>query len=299
MGFNEIGVHAFEMLYFLVFSLVLIATLKDYYKYSFTSSFVPILTVGIYYASAGAWHLTQLEALVGFPIFLTIWFTYQSSKSERYDNKLLFFSGFIAGIVILFKLLFLPIVISFWTVAVLDAVIRKKQTFIDVILNIVIPIIIGISIPLLISILYFARFDVLNLLYQTFIEYPPRIFRETPHAEIGRLFHGIRWFTTRYAAIILLGSIGIYISFRRSIDLITIYITSWIVIGFLIILLQQQSWWEYHYQLLFVPFGIIALRSIELCWDKTRNLSFLRSSQQKVFLLIIVLSPLFVFPLTN
>ncbi|WP_055076609.1 hypothetical protein [Pseudanabaena sp. 'Roaring Creek'] len=210
-GFNEIGIHTFEILYFLMFSIVLSNTLKHYYKYSITSSFVPILTVGIYYASAGAWHLTQLEALVGFPIFLTIWFIYQSSKSEIYDNKLLFLSGFTAGIVLLFKLLFLPIVLSFWAVAILDAVTRKKQIFINVLLNIVIPISIGISIPLLISIFYFARLDVLNLLYQTYIEYPPRILREIPHAEVGRLFQGIRWFVTRYASIVLLGSIGIYV----------------------------------------------------------------------------------------
>ncbi|WP_055077386.1 hypothetical protein [Pseudanabaena sp. 'Roaring Creek'] len=82
-------------------------------------------------------------------------------------------------------------------------------------------------------------------------------------------------------------------------DLITAHLTSWILIGFTVIFLQRQSWWEYHYQLLFVPLGIIALRGIEICWDKIRNWSFDVSLQQKILLLIIILFPLFIFPLTN
>ncbi|MGF1936586.1 MAG: hypothetical protein RM347_019725 [Nostoc sp. ChiQUE02] len=114
-GFNEIGIHLFELIYMLFFSIVLLLSLKSYFRHQRIASLVPLLTVGVYYTVSEPWHLTQVEALVGFPLFICLWLTYQSFK---YEGKLRFFllslSGLIGGIVLIFKLMFLLILLSFW-----------------------------------------------------------------------------------------------------------------------------------------------------------------------------------------
>ena len=80
-GFDEVGVHTFELLYMAIFSLVLMKTLRGYYANPSMACLVPLLTVGIYYGVSGQWHLTQLEALVGFPMFLALWYGTECSQS--------------------------------------------------------------------------------------------------------------------------------------------------------------------------------------------------------------------------
>ena len=79
-GFDEVGIHTFELLYMTFFRLVLMKTLRGYYTNPSMAGLVPLLTVGIYYGVSGQWHLTQLEALVGFPMFLSLWFASESSS---------------------------------------------------------------------------------------------------------------------------------------------------------------------------------------------------------------------------
>src|SRR4029453_5153729 len=83
-GFDEIGIHTFELLYMALFSLVLMKTLKGYYTNPSMVGLVPLLTVGIYYGVSEPWHLTEVEVLVGFPMFLSLWFASEPSSSARF-----------------------------------------------------------------------------------------------------------------------------------------------------------------------------------------------------------------------
>ncbi len=128
-GFSEIGIHVFELIYMVFFSIILLLSLKNYFQHQVIASLVPLLTVGVYYTVSGPWHLTQVEALVSFPLFICFWLTYQSFKYEGKQRFfLLLLSGFMGGIVLIFKLIFLLILLSFWLTLLIHSVLIKRQT---------------------------------------------------------------------------------------------------------------------------------------------------------------------------
>ena len=112
-GFTEIGIHLLEIIYWLGFSLLLIVGLKKYFTNPLFAVLTPLFTVGIYYSVSGSLHLTQAEALVGFPMFLCLWFC-QKFLENPDKKRLLFWSGLFGGIVLTFKLMFLLILFAFW-----------------------------------------------------------------------------------------------------------------------------------------------------------------------------------------
>ena len=65
--------------------------------------------VGAYYAGATEYYLTQVEGLVGFPLYLTLWFATRGADEEPRAWRA-FVSGLCGAVVLLFKLVFLPLV---------------------------------------------------------------------------------------------------------------------------------------------------------------------------------------------
>lgn len=71
-GFSEIGIHFFELLYWMVFSAALIWIANDQFENEWLRYLLPLTTVGYYYATAGSLQMTQVETLVGFPLFFLL-----------------------------------------------------------------------------------------------------------------------------------------------------------------------------------------------------------------------------------
>jgi hypothetical protein len=53
-------------------SVVLMVTMKRWLQSSLIASLAPLLTVGHYYVVSESWHLTQVEGLVGLPMYLAV-----------------------------------------------------------------------------------------------------------------------------------------------------------------------------------------------------------------------------------
>ncbi len=302
-GFHEVGIHSFELLYMLAFSAVLIITLKDYYTQraiclqhtsaiclrhasaiclrhaSAIASLTPLLTVGIYYGVSGAWHLTQLEALVGFPMFLAVYFAVKASQVQKSQFGLFFLSGIMGGIVLLFKLIFLPILLVFWAIALLDPL--REKRFFNSLIPIGLPVVLGTLLPLAIATIYFAQFDLLPLVYQTFFERPFQIFIQSPFSTNERFINSLKWFISRFAPAIVFAFIGAYKSKRQPRDLMTLYLVAWLISGLGVIFLQYKLGWEYYYMLIFVPLGILAGKGWDCWWQLIRQNPALNSPWKK------------------
>lgn len=270
-GFNEIGIHTFELLYMIAFSIVLQLTLKPEFKSPIFASFIPLLTVVIYYSATGYWHLTQLEALVGFPIFLTLLFAVKAPDSQgKWSLIKVFISGMMGGIVLLFKLIFLLILIPFWLAALIQFLLLRRQKIYRDFALFILALAAGLSLPLGIFLINSAQQNALPIIYQTFFVYPPRILAELPPVEIERLQDGLRWFFRYFIALIFFALIGAYSAFRQSKSLLNLCLVLWCFSGIVTILIQRQSWWQYHYLLLFVPLGILTAIALEFIWQKTQ-----------------------------
>jgi len=289
-GFNEIGIHVFELIYMVFFSLILLLTLKSYFQHRIIASLVPLLTVGVYYTVSGPWHLTQVEALVNFPLFICFWLTYQSFKYEGKQRFiLLFVSGFIGGIVLIFKLIFLVILLSFWLTTLVYSVLIKREKIQKVFVEICLATFIGIIFPILFVVSYFAWFNSLSILYETFFLYPPQIVANFQF-DRSRFFSGIKWFLNGFYPLILAAIVAIDISLRKFKNILTLLLVIWCIFDLGVIFLQRGAFWEYHYLLLFAPIGILATKGLDILWPSLKKLS----SPVTIILLIL----LFFFPLS-
>jgi hypothetical protein len=270
-GFDEVGIHAFELLYMVIFSLVLMKALRDYYANPAMASLVPLLTVGIYYGVSGQWHLTQLEALVGFPMFLSLWFACESPYRQGRQQLGFFLSGVTGAVVLLFKFVFLPILTAFWLTAFFYATVGRRQPLLSTVTRICVPIILGMAVPLLVVLAYFASNHTVGLLYWTFFEYPAQLMRDPPYS--NSVIHGLRWLISQFAPLMALALIGAYLSLAHGWDrALTVNLVLWWVLGVGVILLQRFSRWEYHYLLLFVPLGILSVKALDILWEQMKVL---------------------------
>jgi hypothetical protein len=310
-GFTEFGIHLFELLYWLVFSLTLSVTLKDYFRYPPFALLTPLLTVGMYYVICGSWHLTQVEGLVGFPLYLTLWAAVKAAQTKRKltNTFLLFLSGFAGGIVLVFKLILFPIVAFFWLTLLFFLVARRDVFLRRVLFLAVLTILFGLAIPLVAVLGFFALHNALATVSYTFFEYPAKAVRAFADRDrLAVLKQGLRWFVTAFLPLLILTFVWALIAVKkikdsnkdlpkglmhkvRAIDLLTVNLISWLCIGFGAILMQRLSWWEYHYLLLLVPLSILATKGIEVLWDQAVyfNVFFAKPFGRMVFTIFILL----------
>jgi|GEM_PF-641416 len=287
-GFTEIGIHFFELLYLLLFSIILLVTLKDYFQNDLFVLLTPILTVGTYYAVCESLHLTQTEGLVGFPIYLTMWTTFKSLNTNQ--RRWLVLSGLCGGVVIIFKQIFLLIIAGFWLTTLIASFIKQRKesaetSFFFLAIQTALPIAVGMLLPLLAVVVYFAWHNQLNTLaYITFVYPNQAIATLTEDSRKDILIAGFRWFLIKFASLIFLTSLGAFIYFVTTsketgkslvqkiilnlcqVNLITVNLVLWLLVGFVVVLAQRLSWWEYHYTLFFVPLGILTAKGIEIIW---------------------------------
>ncbi len=264
-GFNEPGIHLFELLYLVAFSATLQVTLKSYYEHPALASLAPLLTVGAYYGISGSWHLTQVEGLVGFPVFVSLWFASTPARDGRRAARF-FLSGLAGGLVLLFKFLFLPLLLAFWLAALVELIVRGRERAPVALAWVGAPVAAGVLCSLLIAFGYFAWHGALGIIAYTYFEYPTRAVAELQRPDIGRLLSGLQWFTVWAAPFLALGSVGVWASLSKRMELLTVNLVLWLLAGFCVIFIQRFSWWEYHYLLLLFPLGLLAAKGLDGLW---------------------------------
>jgi hypothetical protein len=266
-GFNETGIYAFEALYLLLFSVILILTLARYFSSPVVAACLPLFTVAFYYSVAGPWHRAQVEAVVGFPLFLMLWFAFCAEESQTLRPASLFLSGLFGGIVLLFKFFFLPILLAIWLPTIVYGNKKSHNSGLPLISRSVLWVLCGTSLPLLIAAGYFVSHETLNLLLWTTFIYPRQVATEIPLTRpIARILN-VLFFFTNCAPSLALSVVALSPVASKKLDPLNRGLLLWAVCGFVVILLQFYSWYAYHYVLLFVPVGILAARGVDALWS--------------------------------
>lgn len=266
-GFTEVGVHAFELVYLICFSTVLIFCCRGYFRSWWAASLVPLFTVALYYGIADSNHLTQLEPLVGFPLFLSCYWISRAAQTEERPARLLVLSGFAAGLLAVFKLVLLPIPLGFWLLSSMFTAYAKKQSPLRQIFHWAPFILIGAFLPALAVFLWFLEaHSVRSLMYASFV-YPFEAIRQLqPQQRTGTLVLSLQWFISSFAALIALAFSTAYMTIAKHKDIFSLNLVVWIVVGFGVIMIQRYSWWEYHFFILLTPLGILATKAIDDAW---------------------------------
>lgn len=245
-GFTEIGIHLFELLYFIAFSLVLQTTLRSQFRYGFSSAVAPLLIVGVYYATATQLSLTQVEALTGFPLYLCAYFALRGAQTGR--ARYFIASGIAGAVVVCFKLLFMPLLIVLWAVAAFKTPFRNAAILLGT-FAVAVAAWLGAT----------AALAGQKIVFDTFFVYPMQISRIMPTAPLHRLVDSIGTYALGVALVIVLAAIGA----ARGDNPWKALCAAWIAGGAFVILLQRQSWWKYQLDLFDVPLGILAAFGID------------------------------------
>lgn len=266
-GFTEIGIHLFELVYWLVFSVVLLATMGRVIKNSVFAALLPVLSVGTYYAISGSQQLTQVEALAAFPIFVSMWLAYRAPDSAK-PFLMYVGSGLAGGVAITFKLLFLVLLIPFWLQAGAQRSSDSDNSSPMRLLKAGGGVVVGLLIPLGLVAALLSAWGALSLAFETFFKIPPRILSELPQAPLRRLERSAVFFLRGYGPSLVLAVAGTWMLRSSATNRLARFLWTWCAFGALVILMQRQSWWPYHFHLIGFPSALLAVLTLDRLWEK-------------------------------
>jgi hypothetical protein len=279
-GFDEVGVHAFELLMMLAFAWVLQRSLRRVATHAWTASLAPLFAIGFYYAFTGDWHLTQAEGLVGFPLFGAMWLAARAHEPHARPGVRLFLSGLFGGLALMFKLLFLPIVLCFWLVAWVR--LARRQPGVGGALGRVALVVAGAGVPFVVAAIYFLATGTFELAWATNLIYPLTIHPPQARFRFHWLVDGLSWFGAGWAPLLGLAGFAVSSIIGRRRDPLVVPLTLWLASGLFVILIQPLSWWQYHYLLLTVPVGVLAARALDQLAEATASDPGLRGGRAAV-----------------
>lgn len=262
LGWSDIGIHLFELGYWVLFSLILFSLMRRYslFRADYFNSLLPLFIVGVYYCNASTLHLTQLEALIGFPLFLIVWLLDKAYKTENGLFNTYLAIGILIGIVLLCKLIFSPIIFCFLLIHFIF--IFRNNGLLYIITKTVFPLIVGFAIPISIFLFYIFTHRIENLVLDIYFKIPASVIGLEDQIDLNRLISSIKWFGKKMLVFLLLAVIGVFLIPKKESHFLSL-IMSWGIVGFLVILMQKTSWWPYHFQLLYVPIGLFSAMGLD------------------------------------
>ncbi|MDJ0497055.1 MAG: glycosyltransferase family 39 protein [Acidimicrobiia bacterium] len=258
-GFTELGIHILEILWWTAFMVVLWITLRRVYA-SLPPVAAAIVLIGAsYFLVASPAELTQVEGLVGFPLYLSLWFAY-SSESADAAGRTLFLSGVFGGIALLLKLIFLPIVASLWLLALMAPNRGQRIRLISALGAIAG----GLALPIGIGAIGLALQGSLDEAFRVSLVYPFEVLAvDGIGYGLGFLRTNVVWFLVMFLPIHLLALVGLWRVIRGDRYRFDLYVLAWLATGGIVVLSQVSSWFTWHFLLLLVPAGLMAARGFD------------------------------------
>lgn len=260
-GFNEVAIHTLELATLLAFSVVLQRTSRRFVRTPWVCSVLPLLIVGLYYSTARPFELAQIEALIGLPLYLSVWFAMRSLDNVRGRQAWLIGSGLAASVAGLLKLVCLPLAVPAWLVVVVIAGRRHPRGRVRSGLTTAGWIGLGVVVPLGIAVAYFAANGLLHEVSWTYFTYTPATIGMAGRP-LSRLIDSVTRFMVLGAPVMVLAAFGFGRTLRRGWDRWSISFAGWLAIGAVVFL--TQHWWAYQLSMFFVPLGFFAARGIEV-----------------------------------
>lgn len=257
-GFGEVGLHAFELLYWLAFAVTVLALTRRVYRHALSPVVVVLLSVATYYLSVRQTWIGQTEGLVAFPLFLAMWFVYEPAEQRMRPAARLVLAGVFSGIVLLFKLIFAPIVISFWVFALWkNGQKRQRSQTTAAVLG---SLSLGAAMPTGLVMIYLLGNGALDDFLWTSFVYPiDALGVPGSQKPVSELVESAKEFARGYRLTGVLGLVGIgrFLGAPRPrSDWVSLSML-WLSAGSLVILIQRTAWWSYHFLLLFVPLALV------------------------------------------
>jgi hypothetical protein len=260
--FTEVGIHLFELTYWLVFSVFALVALRPYFTTRWGTPLVPIFTVVVYYLDAGLLDLTQIEIIVAFPILVAWWLIDQAEPGTPSGIRKYAAAGLAAAAVVLLKHLYVLVVLAFLVYAAVRS--RRRRIPIRHIRRALGAFLIALLVPLLIVVAYFAAYGQLGRIWWAYFELSPTAQLTSESRALSSLILGARRFLIGHGPILILAVLGCVDVFRErarpKLDLVA-GMMLWGALG--AVGLFVQAWAVQKWSLFTVPLGILAVVGFE------------------------------------
>ncbi|MBL8816249.1 MAG: hypothetical protein JNL58_09475 [Planctomyces sp.] len=278
-GFDEKGIHLFELLWNLVFAWTVLRISAGWFDSPGFRCAAPLATCGVYYCIADTWHLTQIEWIVGLPLLtsLALLCPLQQKSGRSYLPYIA--AGILGGLIGLFKPLYGILPALFWVCSMLTLPVNGLKHRFRLAVEYGVAFAFGVLIPLALAAAYFRDQQALAAAIRTMFIDPPAVLAQKTDG-YGMLVQGVRWFFNMYGPLIPLTFAGTIFTIRHDRSGFGLSLIVWTVAGFLLILIQRM-WWEYHYLLILSPMGLLSVRTLdrafaffgtlETSWCRRRN----------------------------
>lgn len=262
-GFTGVGMHVLDALWMGALGLMLRLTLARYFVRSWIAILLPWMAVGLYLSVIQPNDQMQVESLVGLPIYTLVWCTWMAVQQPEHRSRWLFLSGIAGGVVLLFKLIFLPFIAGFWLVYLLHSLVRQRQSVVSAMGHLIVPVVLGILMPIGPVMIYWASQGMLGEVYYTLVQHPARMVKELPSKQASEFIGTFVGWLKRSFPLLVLASLAGARLWKRM-DFLMIQMVVWIGLGLAVISVQTLSWWAYHFFLLLVPMTVLAGKGIEV-----------------------------------
>jgi hypothetical protein len=298
-GADEAAVRALELVWMAALAAAIAAATRKRLRSSVALALAPLWGVGLLYAAAKPWHLGQVEALAGLPLFLAAWLAAPAPAAraaatagrppERASAPppgdveavawpgpaRLAAAGAAGAAAVLLKLFFLPILLAVW----LPALVRRPAAF-----RAAAALAAGFLAPLAAVLLAFAGADALDEAAWTTFVAPARVAAKTSARALLRIGESALWFGLFYGPAAVLAVAGARAAVRRR-DVLGIQLIAWLAAGALVFLAQAGSWWTYQVQLLGVPCAVLGAWGLDELLERLRGLPAGRARRSATMLL--------------
>ena len=256
-GFDALGVRLMDLCWSVFVTLMIWLVLRS--RGSLVAILGPVFAFGSFYAAAETWHLSQVEWLVCGPLVVILWCVYPARSDENVRANLARYllSGVMLGSVILLKTLLVPVAGVLILIAVGQERWIDRVPWSTLIKRRMVPAAAGVALVLVPVVICLALNGTLATAAWTTFVYPGIAVREYPPHSVYSLISSLRWFLHRVWMLTPWALWALYVGLRRQSRLIWL-IAAWITVAFASITVQVLSYWQYHFDIFFVPVGILA-----------------------------------------
>jgi Dolichyl-phosphate-mannose-protein mannosyltransferase len=259
-SYTERGIHLGEFVWSAAFSICLILTLRNYFAHWAVVALAPLVVVGNYFLQVGATEQTQVEGLIGFPLYLCAYFCCRATEGNHRNRDALLF-GMFAALVCLFKMIFIVIIGSFVLVALY--LYPKARPPLDKRAFLIYSASGFFAVWAAVATVLIVRQEFWGFYQVTFV-YPFAALSEFPPGRPVDLLKGIGFIAGIFAPWACFLVIAAWWGVRRDGAIMTRILLAWVIAGVVITLAQRFSWWIYHFLIFLVPLGILALRGVDV-----------------------------------
>lgn len=263
-GFDEVGIHLFDLGWMLILCLVLLRLAPHVAARPLLIGLAPVACLGPYWAKADPIHLSQVEIVVVLPIALVAWLLVDATPALARHAWRFALAGALVVAVVAFKLVLGAIPAALIGVALLHAWIAQRLRFADVVLRGVLPALAGGALAAVLLLAYLWQAGILDGTLWVAFTYPRLALGEYEWQPASMLQGSLAWFFGAERFLLPFAALGAWreLVVRRS--RLGWLLVAWLVVGVVAVLAQVLSWWQYHFNLFFVPIGLYAVGGLEM-----------------------------------